>query len=337
MLGVAECPRGTFEPPVVSGDAEREGGLELRGVVFARGQNGSFVLGQWASLCLGLGLRVLCSIITTRANCQSKDHQPESESMLHCLTSSSLIPTLHTPPEEQNRTGDIAGRSEQGASLGSLPAQSCFAGPNDGLGTVGNLQLGEDVRDVVAHRLGTHVESPGYLGVAAALGYEVEDLRFTNGELWESFQRRGCPGSREEAQYEFGDLRPEVYLALIYSPDHLQDLLCVGALQDVASGSGAHGGEHRVVVSEHGEHHHTNARVMLDDPVCSLYAVHLGHLDIHKHYIRQHLSSLLNRLLPGGCLVHDLEALYAGEHGLEPVSEENVVVGYEDASGLFSG
>src|SRR5215203_5276890 len=49
MLGVAECPRGAFEPPVVSGDAEREGGLELRGVVFAGGKGSLFVLGQGTS------------------------------------------------------------------------------------------------------------------------------------------------------------------------------------------------------------------------------------------------------------------------------------------------
>jgi hypothetical protein len=41
------------------------------------------------------------------------------------------------------------------------------------LGPVGDLQLGEDVRDVVAHRLGAHVKLPGYLGIAAASGYEV--------------------------------------------------------------------------------------------------------------------------------------------------------------------
>ena len=41
------------------------------------------------------------------------------------------------------------------------------------LGPVGDLQLDEDVRDVVAHRLGAHVKLPGYLGIGAAPGYEV--------------------------------------------------------------------------------------------------------------------------------------------------------------------
>src|SRR5919112_229189 len=52
VLRVAECPCGAFEPPVVSGDAEREGRLELRGVVPACGQRCLSELGQRTPLCL---------------------------------------------------------------------------------------------------------------------------------------------------------------------------------------------------------------------------------------------------------------------------------------------
>ena len=48
-----------------------------------------------------------------------------------------------------------------------------LAGAHYRLGPVGDLQLGEDVGDVVAHRLGANVQSRCYLGIAAAPGYEV--------------------------------------------------------------------------------------------------------------------------------------------------------------------
>ena len=48
-----------------------------------------------------------------------------------------------------------------------------LAGAHYRLGPVGDLQLGEDIRDVVAHRLGAHVKLPGYLGIGATPGYEV--------------------------------------------------------------------------------------------------------------------------------------------------------------------
>jgi hypothetical protein len=57
-----------------------------------------------------------------------------------------------------------------------VPAQTGFAGPEDGLCPVGDLQFGEDVGDVVAHGLGADKVMPGYFGVGVPLGDEVEDL-----------------------------------------------------------------------------------------------------------------------------------------------------------------
>jgi hypothetical protein len=57
-------------------------------------------------------------------------------------------------------------------------AKTGFSGPEDGLCPVGYLELGEDVRDVVAHGLGAHVQEFGNFGVVVALGYEVEYLLF---------------------------------------------------------------------------------------------------------------------------------------------------------------
>ena len=54
-----------------------------------------------------------------------------------------------------------------------LPAQPGFAGAHYSLRPVCHLQLGEDAGDVVAHRLGAHVQLPRYLGIGATSGDEI--------------------------------------------------------------------------------------------------------------------------------------------------------------------
>src|SRR5215208_2034937 len=55
-------------------------------------------------------------------------------------------------------------------------AKTGLSGPEDCLRSVGYLQLGEDVRYVVAYSLGAHKQEFGDHGVVVALGYEVEHL-----------------------------------------------------------------------------------------------------------------------------------------------------------------
>ena len=57
----------------------------------------------------------------------------------------------------------------------ALP-QARFSGTDDGLGSVGNLQLGEDVGDVVAYRLGAQRQLPGDRRIGVSLRDEVQDL-----------------------------------------------------------------------------------------------------------------------------------------------------------------
>ena len=85
-----------------------------------------------------------------------------------------------------------------------VPAQAGFAGLEDGLSSVGDLQLGEDVGDVVAHGLGTDEEVPGDFGVVVTLGDEVEDLTLAGGEFRKSLPGRGWRGSREEVREATG-------------------------------------------------------------------------------------------------------------------------------------
>ena len=80
-----------------------------------------------------------------------------------------------------------------------VPTQTGFSGPEDGLRSVGYLELGEDVRDVVAHGLGANEQESGDPGVVVALGYEVEYLPLAGGELGEGFCGRSRPGAEKKS------------------------------------------------------------------------------------------------------------------------------------------
>src|SRR5690606_5275726 len=84
-------------------------------------------------------------------------------------------------------------------------AEAGLPGQDDGLGAVGDVELEEDVRDVVADGLLAEEEGGGDLGVAAALGDEFEDLAFAFGELGKGgLARVGHLG--EVGQHPAGDL-----------------------------------------------------------------------------------------------------------------------------------
>jgi len=48
--------------------------------------------------------------------------------------------------------------------------QSGFSGANDGLGAIGDLELVEDVREVIAHGFGAEEQALRDLGIVLALG-----------------------------------------------------------------------------------------------------------------------------------------------------------------------
>jgi hypothetical protein len=81
-------------------------------------------------------------------------------------------------------------RAGLGRSLsGTEPGVAGFV---DGLGAVGDLELGEDVRHVVADGLGAEVQLADDVGVAAALGEQGQYFAFTFGQLGNA---AGCRGA----------------------------------------------------------------------------------------------------------------------------------------------
>jgi hypothetical protein len=89
--------------------------------------------------------------------------------------------------------------------------------------------------------------------VLAASGNEVQDLAFPGGQLRE--RGRGDRWSSEVGE-QGGDAGAEDGLAGGHGHDRPGDLLLFGAFEDIATGTGAHGREHPVVVVEHGQDQH---------------------------------------------------------------------------------
>src|SRR4051812_2456650 len=79
-------------------------------------------------------------------------------------------------------TAHMGHRGQPRALSERATAEARVAGPCDGLGAVGDVQLAEHVRDVVAHGLVTHDETPRDRRVREAAGDEVEDLPLAVGE-----------------------------------------------------------------------------------------------------------------------------------------------------------
>ena len=92
------------------------------------------------------------------------------------------------------------------------------------------------------------------LDIAAASRSRISRSRVSQLGKWIG---RWC-WSREEPEHPLRDARPEDRLARRNRPDRPANLLLLGALDHVATSTGAHGSEHRVVIVEHGQHQDGN-------------------------------------------------------------------------------
>src|SRR4051812_43170605 len=113
-------------------------------------------------------------------------------------------------------------------------AQTGVAGPHDGLGAAGYLQLGEDRRDMVLDGLGRELQAARDRVVECACGDEVEDLAFPCRQFREG-HRSGPGGPGHEIGEPAGDPWAEDRLSRGDAADGAQDILLRGALVDVSA------------------------------------------------------------------------------------------------------
>lgn len=90
-----------------------------------------------------------------------------------------------------------------------LRAQTRVAGPDDGLGPVVDLELGEDAADVVADGLVRDGQPPGDLPVVEPGGDQVEDLQLARSQPREGLLPGRGRQRAEEGLEPPGDARAE--------------------------------------------------------------------------------------------------------------------------------
>ena len=90
---------------------------------------------------------------------------------------------------------------------------------------------------------------------------------------------------REERPQASRDRRAEDRLARRDGPDRPHELDPLGTLEQVAAGTGAHRGEHRLVVVVHRQHEDGHVRRRIDDPARRLDAVDARHVHVHQHHV----------------------------------------------------
>jgi hypothetical protein len=120
-------------------------------------------------------------------------------------------------------------RSVDLATHGSWIAETCCASEESGLCAVGDLEFGEDGRDVVADGFLAQEDFGGYRRVALVLCEELEDLEFPVGELRE--REAGVSGGwrGEEVLEPVGDPWAEYGFAVGDGADRAERFVLCGS------------------------------------------------------------------------------------------------------------
>src|SRR5215472_4040563 len=146
--------------------------------------------------------------------------------------------------QSSRRKGNLARSGAGRLSHAGVP------GLDDGLGPVGDLEFGEDVRYVVADCLGAERQPACNHAVGPALGEQVEDLVLAVGQLREWWWRRG--GVSEVGDHPSGQLATEDDLAAGNGLDGAADLFPAGAFEQIPAGTSPQTRQDRAVVVKHG-------------------------------------------------------------------------------------
>src|SRR5688572_24960164 len=121
---------------------------------------------------------------------------------------------------------------------GRVLPQPGAAGASDGLGSVGDLELAEDDRDMVANRLLRQEELTGDPAVVEASGHQVEHLPLPLAQLGEHLAARLRSEPAEPAAQPRGDRRAEDGTTGGDGGDGVEQVGATGSLDDVAPRAG---------------------------------------------------------------------------------------------------
>src|SRR6185437_9283874 len=114
-------------------------------------------------------------------------------------------------------------------------------------------------------------------------------------------------------------------------PDGAGELGGGQVLEQVAGGAGPQRLHDVLLVVERGQHHHLAGGQLPADPRGRLGAVAPGHADVHQDHVRLQSDRPLDRLLTVAGGAHHVYAGLDAQQGRDPVADELLVVGHQDA------
>jgi hypothetical protein len=188
---------------------------------------------------------------------------------------------------------------------------------------------------VVADRLRRQAELRRDGAVVLALRDPVEDLALARRQLRE--RQAGRLGRAEVPDHAGGHAGADDHLPGHHRPQRGEDVVLLGALQQVAAGAGAHRREHRLVVLEHREDEDGDAGQQRRQPPGGLDAVHRGHLHVHHDDVRPGELGLAQRLRAGRGLGDHLDAVERRQQRGHAAPDDRVVVGDEHTDRGYLG
>ena len=235
-------------------------------------------------------------------------------------------------PDEVREEVAALGRRLLTRRCSLVSTETVTASEHDRLRPVGRADLGEDVGDVVAHRLRVDDEPAGDGVVVEPAGNQVEHVELAGAEVRERRHRRGAAELGELGD-GVGQVAVEHDVAGHDAVQGVLDLRRIGALDDVAPRAVADRRHRRLVVLGHGEDDHLDVGMVVRQ-----LPVHVEARPIRQMHVEQHDIGLGGRDQLGdirccGCLADQLDAVHLLERRGEAEAEDRVVVDDDDAHG----
>src|SRR6476661_3993759 len=205
---------------------------------------------------------------------------------------------------------------------------------HDGLYTVAERELLEDVADVRTHRGIGNEELGGDLVVRGTPADEREDLPLGRGQRVEH-AHLGRPEHRQRRYDRLQEAsrhrRREEGVAPCDDPDRLDQFARSNVLQQEAARSGSDRLDKVVIDIEGREDQDLDRPVLGGQDPRRLDAVQPGHPHIHQDDVGPQATGLLDRIESIGGLSHEFDVLFGTQRHLERRAHKRLIVGDEDA------
>ena len=236
--------------------------------------------------------------------------------------------------------------NERSGKLGGLPSrvdpkrlgvvdEAMMDGVEGEFEAVRNAQLVEDVVQMIFNRLFTDEKLFADLFIAITLGHELHDLLLAVAQ-----QRLIAPGAvvgtLGEGLHDLGGhavIEPD--FAAIDAVNALDQEIAGGLLQDDSARAQAHGADDVAIVFGGGEHDDAGRQRIEIDFLEHGQAVFIRHAQIEQQNIGLEFAQHADAFVAVGSFADDGDIFFAVEKLAEAVTENNVVVGHQDANGLF--